>query len=168
MRWPLKKTPREAPSQHAAQPDFLLLCLSMIHFAGLESLTSCVTEKKRNQSNAIKIAGHTSIIPQQHAAKHGASASRDLFLASLSAIHTYSILYTVVQKSNLLLHFSRITRFNRIDLRYHRPHRRCGPVALRGEAALKPSRVVGCAPGKVTLPEALNSGNGLSVPETGA
>ena len=76
MRWPLKKTPREAPSQQAAQPDFLLLCLSMIHFAGLGSLTSCATEKKRKQSNAIKIAGHTSIIPQQHAAKHGLRLER--------------------------------------------------------------------------------------------
>ena len=144
MRWPLKKTPREAPSQHAAQPDFLLLCLSMIHFAGLESLTSCVTEKKRNQSNAIKIAGHTSIIPQQHAAKHGL-LSKPRSLSCLSLCHTYSILYTVVQKSTCCCIFSRITRFNRIELRYHRPHRRCGPVALRGEAALKPSRIVDCA-----------------------
>ena len=141
MRWPLKKTPREAPSQQAAQPDFLLLCLSMIHFAGLESLTSCVTEKKRKQSNAIKIDGHTSIIPQQHAAKHGLLSKPISFLP---LCHAYSILYTVVQNSTISGLVWRIIRFNRVEFRYHRPHRRCGPVALRGEAALKPSKVVDC------------------------
>ena len=87
VRWPFKKTPLQAPSQQAAQPDFLLLCLSMIHFAGLELLTSCVTEKKRKQSNAIKIAGHTSIIPQQHAAKHGLLSKPRSLSLPLSAIH---------------------------------------------------------------------------------
>ena len=144
MRWPLKKTPREAPSQQAAQPDFLLLCLSMIHFAGLESLTSCVTEKKRKQSNAMQ--NRRSYQHHPSAARGKARPHQQAAISFLPLCHTYSILYTAVQKSTCCCIFSRITRFNRIELRYHRPHRRCGPVALRGEAALKPSRVVDCAP----------------------
>ena len=140
----IEEDPTRGSEPAGGAADFLLLCLSMIHFAGLELLTSCVTEKKRKQSNAIKIAGHTSIIPQQHAAKHGLLSKPRSLSLPLSLCHTYSILYTVVQKSTCCLHFSRLTRFNRIELRYHRPHRRCGPVALRGEAALKPSKVVDC------------------------
>ena len=84
----IEEDPTRGSEPAGGAADFLLLCLSMIHFAGLESLTSCVTEKKRKQSNAIKIAGHTSIIPQQHAAKHGLlSKPRSLSCLSLSAMH---------------------------------------------------------------------------------
>ena len=72
------------------------------------------------------------------------SASRDLFLASLPYIF-YSI-HRCSKEQPIAGLVSRIARFNSIELRCHRPHRRCGPVAFRGEAALKPSRVVDCAP----------------------
>ena len=102
VRWPFKKTPLQAPSQQAAQPDFLLLCLSMIHFAGLESLTSCVTEKKRKQSNAMK--NRRSYQHHPSAARGKARPPQQAAISFLPLCHTYSILYTVIQKSNLLLH----------------------------------------------------------------
>ena len=83
----IEEDPTRGSEPAGGAADFLLLCLSMIHFAGLELLTSCVTEKKRKQSNAIKIAGHTSIIPQQHAAKHGLLSKPRSLSLPLSAIH---------------------------------------------------------------------------------
>ena len=53
---------------------------------------------------------------------------------SLSAIHI--LFYTpLFKKETCCCIFSRVTRFNRIELRCHRPHRRCGPVAPRRSRA---------------------------------
>ena len=102
--------------------------------------------RHREEKKAVKCHAKSPVIPASSLSSTrqstASSASRD---CSLSAIHI--LFYTpLFKRATCFLNFSRLKRFNHPELRCHRPHRRCGPVALRGEAALKPSRVVDCAP----------------------
>ena len=110
-----------------------------------------ITHKLRHREEKKAVKCHQNRRSYQHHPSAARGKARPPQQAAISFLplslpYIFYSIHRCSKKSTCCCIFSRITRFNRIELRYHRPHRRCGPVALRGEAALKPSRVVDCAP----------------------
>ena len=105
-----------------------------------------ITHKLRHREEKKAVKCHQNRRSYQHHPSAARGKARPPQQAAISFL-SWRILYSIsrcFEPCQVSVFSSQIARFYRIKLRYHRPHRRCGPVALRGEAALKPSKVVDC------------------------